>query len=205
LSIEARRILDAAGFQATRIVASNDLDEQTIASLKEQGASIAVWGVGTRLVTGHDNPALGGVYKLSAVRRPGEPWQYRVKLSEQAAKVSTPGYIRATELLGDAIYDEGLGCDARAIVDPLDPTRSKRFPSDAEQTDLLVPVMRAGKPVYESPPLTQIRDRARSQVASLSSGVKRFLNAHQYPVGLDPALHELKTRLVLEARKAVAR
>ncbi len=211
LSIEARRILDEAGFQATRIVASNDLDEQTIASLKEQGAAIAVWGVGTRLVTGHDNPALGGVYKLSAVRRPGEPWRYRVKLSEQAAKISTPGvlqvrrYTRGTELLGDAIYDEGLGCAAGAIVDPLDPTRSKHFPPNAEQTDLLVPVMRAGKPVYASPPLTEIRERARSQVANLSGGVKRFLNPHEYPVGLEPSLHELKTRLILEARKGVAR
>lgn len=211
LSIEARRILDAAGFQATRIVASNDLDEQTIASLKEQGAPIAVWGVGTRLVTGHDNPALGGVYKLGAVRRPGEAWQYRLKLSEQSAKISTPGilqvrrYTRGSELLGDAIYDEGLGRETRAIVDPLDPTRSKRIPADALETDLLVPVMRAGKPVYASPPLTEIRDRARSQVASLSSGVKRFLNPHEYPVGLDPSLHGLKTRLVLEARKAAAR
>jgi len=162
-------------------------------------------------VTGHDTPALGGVYKLSAVRRPGEPWRYRVKLSEQAAKISTPGvlqvrrYVRGTELLGDAIYDEGLGCAAGAIVDPLDPTRSKHFPPNAEQTDLLVPVMRAGKPVYESPPLTEIRERARSQVANLSGGVKRFLNPHEYPVGLEPSLHDLKTRLILEARKAVAR
>ena len=82
------RLPDAA------IVASNDLDEHIIASLKEQGAKIDVWGVGTRLVTGYDEPALGGVYKLSAVRRPGGPWQDRVKLSEQAIKISTPGVLQ---------------------------------------------------------------------------------------------------------------
>ncbi|HEX8833371.1 MAG TPA: nicotinate phosphoribosyltransferase, partial [Abditibacteriaceae bacterium] len=90
LSIEARRILDEAGFTEVPIVASNDLDEHLIASLKEQGARIAVWGVGTRLVTGGDQAALGGVYKLSAVRE-GDGWKTKIKLSEQAIKVSNPG------------------------------------------------------------------------------------------------------------------
>ncbi|HUL79764.1 MAG TPA: nicotinate phosphoribosyltransferase, partial [Vicinamibacteria bacterium] len=88
LSIEARRILDEAGLSSARILASNDLDEHLIASLKEQGARIDVWGVGTRLVTGGGQAALDGVYKLGAVRPPGRPWQHRVKVSEQAAKTS---------------------------------------------------------------------------------------------------------------------
>ncbi len=213
LSVEARRLLDAAGFERARIFASNDLDEHVIASLKEQGAAIAVWGVGTRLVTGHDDPALGGVYKLSAVRRPGERWQYRVKLSEQAVKISTPGILQvrrfasADGLVADAVYDEELGWrdGDRTIIDPLDVTRRKRIPREVAHSDLLVPVMRAGKPVYDSPPLAQIRERTLSQLARLPAGVKRFLNPHEHPVGLEPSLHELKTRLVLEARKAVAR
>jgi nicotinate phosphoribosyltransferase len=212
-SVEARKLLDDAGFPDAKILASNDLDEQTIESLKAQGATIAVWGVGTRLVTGHDHPALGGVYKLGAVRRPGEPWRYRVKLSEQAAKTTTPGILQVrrfeddTGLVADGIYDESRGWPEgpRAIVDPLDFTRQKRIPAGARQTDLLVPVLRAGKPVYAPPPLAAIRDRALAEVARLPASLKRFLNPHQYPVGLEPSLHELKTRLVLEARGAVRR
>ncbi len=212
-SLEARKLLDAAGFPDAKILASNDLDEQTIESLKRQGAAIAVWGVGTRLVTGYDDPALGGVYKLGAVRRPGEPWQYRVKLSEQAAKTTTPGILQVRRfedgagLVADGIFDETRGWPdgPRAIVDPLDFTRQKRIPAGARETDLLVPVLRAGEPVYASPPLAAIRDRALAEVARLPASLKRFLNPHQYPVGLEPSLHERKTRLVLEARGAVRR
>jgi nicotinate phosphoribosyltransferase len=208
LSIEARRILDAAGLADARIVASNDLDEHTIASLKEQGARIDVWGVGTRLVTGGDQSALGGVYKLGAVREPGGAWQNRVKLSEQTSKTSNPGvqqvrrYSGPAGFLADVIYDESQGLPAvPVIVDPLDPTRRKRLPPGAPGEDLLVPVMRGGEPVYAPPPLEQARERVQQQLASLHSGVKRFVNPHQYPAGLSLELHDLKTRLILEGRK----
>jgi len=207
LSIEARRILDGAGLPEMKIVASNDLDEQLIASLKEQGARIDVWGVGTRLVTGGDQAALGGVYKLGAVREPGGAWRHRVKLSEQAAKTSNPGiqqvrrFSGPTGLVADVIYDEetGLG-DAPVVVDPLDPTRRKRIPAGTAFEDLLVPVVRAGRVVYERPPLAAVQARAREQVSRLHAGIRRFVNPHQYPVGLSLELHQLKTRLVLEAR-----
>jgi nicotinate phosphoribosyltransferase len=212
LSIEARKLLDASGFQKTHVFATNDLDEHVIASLKEQGATIAMWGVGTRLATAYDDPALGGVYKLAAVRKPGEKWRYRVKLSEQAVKISIPGVLQVRrfsiggELIADAIFDEEHGWPTAdsSIVDPLDMTRRKRIRNDAEYMDLLVPVLRGGKPVYDSPRLSMIRERTLSQLALLPSGVKRFLNPHQYPVGLEQSLFELKTRLVLEARKARA-
>src|SRR6185295_7194692 len=133
LSVEARRILDEAGFPKALIVASNDLDEHLIQSLKVEGAAIDVWGVGTKLATAYDQPALGGVYKLAAVRRPGQAWTYRVKLSEQTVKVSTPGiqqvrrFVAGGEFMADAIYDEelGLGAGDVTIVDPVDPTRQK--------------------------------------------------------------------------------
>jgi nicotinate phosphoribosyltransferase len=207
LSVEARKILDAAGFTKTAIVASNELDEHVIASLKEQGARIDVWGVGTRLVTGGDEAALGGVYKLAAVRAPGQPWQHRVKLSEQAVKTSNPGVqqVRRFEtpagFLADVIFDEEMGLPAEAVaVDPLDPTRRKHLSAGTPAEDLLVPVMRGGRAVYCPPEASQARDRASAQLAKLHAGIKRFVNPHQYPVGLSAGLYDLKTRLVLEAR-----
>lgn len=208
LSQEARKILDEAGLQDTQILASNDLDEHLIESLKQQGATISVWGVGTKLVTAYDQPALGGVYKLSAVRHPGEPWQWRLKLSEQIAKISTPGihqvrrYRRNGEFAGDVIYqaDEPLP-DAPTIVDPLDFTRRKRLPASDRHEDLLVPVVRSGRRVYDLPSLDDSRRRCADQLAGFHPGITRFLNPHEYPVGYEQGLFDLKTRLVLEARR----
>jgi nicotinate phosphoribosyltransferase len=207
LSQEARRILDREGFPDAAVFASNDLDEHLIKSLKEQGAKICVWGVGSRLVTGHEQSALGGVYKLSAVRRPGEPWRYTLKLSEQVAKITNPGVLQVRrfraggEFVADMIYDRDRGIGARpTIVDPQDHTRRKRLDPDAESEDLLVPVIRGGRQVYVSPPLAELRARTAEQLAGFHVGVKRFVNPHQYPVGLEIGLHELKTELVLAAR-----
>jgi nicotinate phosphoribosyltransferase len=207
LSIEARKILDAGGFNKAAILATNDLDEHIIASLKEQGATIAVWGVGTKLVTAYDQPALGGIYKLAAVRSPGAPWQYKVKLSEQAVKISTPGiqqvrrFRNADEFIADAIYNSEHSIPENCtIVDPLDLARRRQIPAGTASEDLLVPIYRKGVLAYKSPPLDQIRQRTREQLATFHGGIKRFLNPHQYPVGLELGLQELKTRLIFEAR-----
>jgi nicotinate phosphoribosyltransferase len=211
LSIEARKLLDQGGFPKAAIVASNDLDEHVIASLKEQGAAIGVWGVGTHLVTGYDQPALGGVYKLAAVRAADGPWQYKVKLSEQAIKVSNPGiqqvrrYHDANGFVADLIYDEESGVpEASALVDPNDPTRRKRLPAAPQWTDLLAPIFRAGRPVYDVPTLADVRGRAQQQLAAFHAGIKRLVNPHQYPVGLEAGLFELKTRLILGIRGLAA-
>jgi nicotinate phosphoribosyltransferase len=207
LSIQARKLLDEAGFPKAVIVASNDLDEHLIQSLKAEGAAIGVWGVGTKLCTAYDQPALGGVYKLSAVRRPGGPWSYRVKLSEQAVKVSNPGIQqvrrmkRGGEFIADVIYDEGLGIeDGCTLVDPMDATRQKVVPKGTAWDDLLVPVFRNGRRVYDPPALTASRARTLEQLAEFNPGVKRLTNPHQYPVGLERSLHGLKTGLILKAR-----
>jgi nicotinate phosphoribosyltransferase len=149
LSIEARKILDAAGFQSTAIVASNELDEHLIESLKQQGATISMWGVGTRLTTAYDDPALGVVYKLSAVRDPGGRWQERLKVSEQAIKTSNPGILQVRRFfeqgkaVADVIYDEEDPIQGDCtLVDPLDPTRQKTIPAGTASADLLVPVFR---------------------------------------------------------------
>lgn len=207
LSIAARKLLDDAGFKDTRIVASNDLDENIITSLKSQGAAINVWGVGTRLATAYDQPALGGVYKLSAIRKPGASWQYRIKVSDQNVKTSIPGihqvkrFVGETGYLGDSIYDVEMGLDATlTTIDPLDMTRRKTFPKNAKQFDLLVPVMRAGKLVYEPPSAAEARAHAFAELALLHPTIKRFVNPHFYPVGLDPKLFELRTGLILSIR-----
>jgi nicotinate phosphoribosyltransferase len=209
LSLEARRKLDAAGFPAATIVASNDLDEHIIESLKRQGAAIAVWGVGTKLITAYDEPALGGVYKLSAIRAPGEPWRRKVKLSEQAIKTSTPGILQvrryrdASGPVADLIHDVELGLPAPVtMIDPLDPTRRRILEPSLASEELLKPIFRAGRRVYEVPPLEETRAHAAAELASFHAGIRRFVNPHRFPVGLERSLHEQKTRLILEARGA---
>lgn len=207
LSTEARKILDESGFPKAIIIASNDLDEHIIASLKEQGAQINVWGVGTKLITAYDQPALGGVYKLGAIRGDDGQWAYKVKLSEQSAKVSNPGIQQVRrfrsdkEFIGDGIFNtEGAPPEPFTIVDPLDATRRKHLPPRTAYDDLLVPVFRAGKLVYPVPNLAEVRQRAQAQMGMFHAGVKRFVNPHAYPVGLELGLHEMKQQLILRAR-----
>jgi nicotinate phosphoribosyltransferase len=207
LSIEARRMLDEAGFSKATIVASNDLDEQIIASLKDQGATIGVWGVGTRLITAYDQPALGGVYKLAAIRGRQGDWEYKVKLSEQTIKVSNPGiqqarrYCRNGEAIGDVIFDEQYPISGDCtMVDPMDMTHRKTIPSGTPGEDLLAPVFCRGQCVYRLPSLEQSRKRLQEQLEMFHAGVKRFVNPHRYPVGLELGLHERKTKLILKAR-----
>lgn len=207
LSIEARKILDDAGFPQALIVASNDLDEHIITSLKQQGARISIWGVGTKLVTAYDQPAMGGVYKLGAVRDAAGEWHYRLKLSEQAIKISNPGiqqvrrFFHEGEFIGDMIYNEGQPVkNDHLIVDPTNMTRSKKIPQSATAEDLLVPVFREGALVYGLPPIVQIRERTAFQLTGFHPGIKRFLNPHLYPVGLELGLYHLKTELILKAR-----
>ena len=206
LSNEARRMLDAAGFPDARVYATNELDEHLIESLKLQGATIGVWGVGTRLVTAHDDPALGGVYKLSMVREPGGTWKHRIKLSEQAAKISTPGRLQirrfsdAGGAVADMLVDEEISRPTRTVIDPLDPTRRRTLPDDLPFTELLVPVARKGRRTAGPETLDAIRARVREQLALFHPGVKRLLNPHRYPVGMESTLYERRTALILAAR-----
>ena len=215
LSIEARKLLDEAGFEKTAIVASNDLDEMIINSLKQQGAKITIWGVGTKLVTAYDQPALGGIYKLAALRNEvSGSWEYKMKLSEQAIKISTPGIQQVRRFhdergfLADMILDTEMADTGRhsvtqtaTMIDPLDFTRRRRFTADQPYEDLLVSVFQAGAYVYTLPDIHTTRARVQAQLASLHPGVKRFVNPHTYPVGLEQHLHELKTALILKLRE----
>jgi nicotinate phosphoribosyltransferase len=104
----------------------------------------------------------------------------------------------------DMIFDELTPEPARTIVDPLDLTRRRTIADGAPHEDLLVPIFREGKRVYELPPIEEIRTRGAAQLERFHPGVKRFVNPHRYPVGLEAKLYDLKTRLILEARGATA-
>jgi nicotinate phosphoribosyltransferase len=143
LSIEARHLLDEAGFHETKIIASNDLDEAKIRTLKASGARIDLWGVGTQLVTSADQPALGGVYKLGAIRNEAGEWDYRIKLSNDPIKVSNPGVLQiATDGSTRTLFNEA----------------ETALPEGTEA--LLIPAVRNGKRVLPDVPLSETRSRA---------------------------------------------
>ncbi|WP_428265801.1 nicotinate phosphoribosyltransferase [Haliangium sp.] len=207
LSIEARRILDEGGFPKAAIVGSSDLDEYEITALKGRSATISVWGVGTRLATCYEQPALGGVYKLAAVRGEDGAWDRRIKLSEDEIKTTNPGllqvrrYSRGDRFVADLVYDIEDGVkDEHTLFDIGDQTRSCEVEPGAVGEDVLVPIFRAGELVYELPSASEARARAHDQVARLDPGVRRLRGPRPYPVGLERAVHERKQRMSAEAR-----
>lgn len=207
LSIKSRQMLDDAGFPDAVIVASNELDETLISDLKRQGAKISVWGVGTNLVTSKDQPALDGVYKLSALRDPGGPWKYKLKLSEQMVKVSNPGILQVRRFqskninVADMIYDINTNLNHETcLIDPLDPTRQKILKKGLYGEDLLVPIFRGGKCVYKLPELDEIRNKTLDELEKFPVGIKRFMNPQQYVVGMEKSLYDLKIELIKNIR-----
>jgi len=196
LSIEARRILDDGGFPDAAVVASNDLDEHAVGKLKAAGARIGVWGIGTKLVTAYDQPALGGVYKLAGIRQ-GDAWSWKVKLSEDPIKVSNPGLLQIRR------FDE-----ADVLYNAADPPTHWRSVDLADGTvrdheggeDLLVPAVIDGGP-QPLPSLADARARCAEQVAALPDSIARLSGPHYRPVALAQPLHDLKARLIAEARE----
>lgn len=200
LSIAVREILDGEGFSKTKIMATNELDEYLINDLKQQGAKISLWGVGTNLVTGKDQPALDGVYKLSAIQDAKGKWVHRIKLSEQTAKVTNPGILQVRRFReGDVMYDELLGledpCTAIAIQDP---NQQKVF---EKGKDLLVRVFKRGKLVYRFPKLEEVQAHAKKELALLPAAMKRFTLPQLYFVGMEKKLYEKKIELIKQWRK----
>jgi nicotinate phosphoribosyltransferase len=203
LSIDARGLLDAAGFPNAAIVGSGDLDEYAIADLKRRGAKVGVWGVGTRLSTGHEDASLGGVYKLSAIRGADGAWQYKVKLSEQVVKMSNPGILQVRRFeqdgrpIADVVFDVPTTPQGEwVLVDPADSSRRVAVPGDAQAEDLLVPLFRAGKAVFDPPSAAQARQRALDQVGRLDHPFKRLTGPEVYPVGLEQGLFQIKQEII---------
>ena len=174
LSIEARKLLDEAGFDDARIVASNDLHEETIRELKAKGAKVDTWGVGTKLATAYDQPALGGVYKLGAIQDENGEWQYRVKLSEDIIKVSNPGklqVLRERNEKGEIVQD--------VIFNELERKYKEKL--------FLKEVMRDGKRVTEKTSIHDVRKLAIEEWR---------LRPQKCPVKLDPQLEKTKHELL---------
>ena len=208
---QARLLLDEAGFPEAKIYASNDLDEYIISSLKTQDAAIDVWGVGTKLVTAFDQPALGAVYKLSAIKNEAGDWVPKVKVSQQSLKINIPGlhnvrrYFSKGKAVADMIYLEGQTINPKGImiIDPNDATQRKRLmPAFYEEEELLTPIFMKGKLVYALPSLQQIRERAAAQLEAFDKTHKRLTNPHVYPVGLEEQLHQLRMELVISAKNS---
>ena len=208
LSKKARKLLDKEGLEDVKIVASNDLDEFLLTSLKYQKSKISVWGIGTKLITAYDNPSLGAVYKLSALQDENGQWINKLKLSEQKIKINNPGmhqvrrFFRNDKFLGDMIYDINYKSNTSIMIDPNDSTKSKRFlNNNIKHEDLLKSIFKKGKLVYKSDSIHKIRAKLISDLGYLDNTHKRLENPHNYPVGLEKLLFEEKNKMILELRK----
>ena len=205
LSREARRMLDEAGLKSAIIVGSNDLDEETIFAIRSQGARIDAWGVGTHLITSKDSPSLGGVYKLAAEGEEGV-FHPRLKVSENIAKITNPGikkivrfYDRAGKAMADVIALEDEVFNERKSLEIFDPiqTWKRKTLKNFHTRELLVPIFRGGRRVYELPKLQEIQAYAKKELNTFWDEVKRLTNPHRYIVDLSANLFELKQQLLL--------
>lgn len=209
LSRQARVMLDDAGFPNAKIFASGDLDEEVIWDLKAQGAAIDVWGVGTRMITSMDNPALGGVYKLSAEEVDGT-FVPRIKISENPAKITNPGVKqlyrfydrRSGKALADllALADEDFSSGKPLEIFDPENTWKRMTLCDYRVRQLLVPVFENGELVYNSPALSEIAAYAKQEMETFWDEYKRLNRPHRYKVDLSQKLYDLKLQLLANRR-----
>jgi nicotinate phosphoribosyltransferase len=205
LSKRARQMLDEAGLTDTLIVASSDLDETTILNLKAQGAKIDSWGIGTKLITAYDQPALGAVYKMVARYERGR-WLPTLKISSNPEKVTTPGRKTVYRIVdrktgkarGDLITRVDTVIDeSRPLVlfHPVHTFRKKKV-KNFRAINLLLPIFQDGKRVYDPPSLEEIRKYHREQLSLFWEEYLRILNPEEYPVDLSRDLWEEKQNLL---------
>ena len=214
LSKEARRMLDEAGFTDAKIVVSNDLDEYTILNLKSQGAQVDIWGIGTKLITAYDQPALGAVYKLVAIEGDDGELMDTIKISSNAEKVTTPGRKKLYRIIdkengkaeGDYItlYDEDPNAEERIKMFHPVHTFISKFVTNFEARNLHEHVVDKGQIVYEIPTVDEIRDYAKDNLNLLWDEYKRSLNPEEYPVDLSQKCWDNKMRNIREAQEMVS-
>lgn len=205
-----RERLDGAGLSDCGVVLSNDLDEYTISSIRNEGAQVMSWGVGTKLATAYDQPTLGGVYKLSATRAGKDaPWVDRIKIAENSSKLTFPGVLGIRRyyhedgfIAGDMVYDVNAPINGEErIVDPMDQLRQKVL-SGKRFEELLHPLARNGKSVLEPcyRDALAAAERVRQGLENVHETQKRMLNPHSYPVGLECGLAHRRLDLVASRR-----
>ncbi len=202
----AREMLEAAGFPEVKILASSDLDEWIIGSLRDQGAKIDIWCVGTKLITSYQSPALGVVYKLMAADKGDGRLVPKIKISENPEKVTNPGVKKIVRfsngkgrLIGDLLADVNEPVPQGEPVKAYHPTyeymkRTIKPPYHARE--LLVPIFVNGKQVYVPPSLEDIRQRAQREMECLEPEYRRLVNPHIYKVSLSHTLFREKRQLL---------
>ncbi len=211
LSKQARKMLDEAGLETCRISASNALDERLISDLLMQGACIDSFGVGERMITASSAPVFGGVYKLAAVEEPDGTIIPKIKISENTAKITNPHFKKVYRLFdretGKALADQICVWDEEiddtqplTIFDPLAVWKTKRL-TNFTAKELLKPIFKDGKLVYQKPSLTEIRSYCAGQIELLWDEVKRFQNPHNYYVDLSEKLWLVKRELLNSFRE----
>ena len=211
LSKKVRKQLDEAGFPDAHIYASNDLDENTILNLKMQKAKIDVWGVGTKLITAYDQPALGAVYKIVALEDDKGIMQNTIKLSNNAEKVSTPGKKQVWRITsrdkgkseGDYITYDGVDVNEAEELHMFHPTYTyiNKTVKNFDAVPLLQDVFDQGQLVYQQPDLMAIKDYAKKELDHLWDEYKRVLNPQDYPVDLAPDVWQDKMDLIAKMRE----
>lgn len=214
LSKEARRMLDEAGFSHAKIVVSNDLDEYTILNLKAQGARVDMWGIGTKLITAYDQPALGAVYKMVAIENESGVLEDTMKISANVEKVSTPGLKKLYRIIdrnngkaeGDYItmYDEYPENEQRIKMFHPVHTFISKFVTDFEAKNLHQHVIVDGEIVYKLPSLDEICTYTNESLNLLWDEYKRSLNPEEYPVDLSQKCWDNKMRNIQEVRDMVS-
>ncbi len=210
LSKRARQMLDEAGLTDCKIIASNSLDENIIRDILHQGATVDAFGVGERLITSKSDPVFGGVYKLAAIEKEDGTIVPKIKISENAAKITNPHFKKVYRLYenksGKAIAD--LICVHDEVIDPTQPleifdpdyTWKRETLTDFTAEELLIPIFKNGTCVYESPSVDEIRDYCAKQIDLQWDEVKRFENPHNYYVDLSQKLWNIKQQLLAKKR-----
>ncbi|MFJ5768818.1 nicotinate phosphoribosyltransferase [Psychrobacillus sp. NPDC093180] len=215
LSKEARKMLDEAGFTEAKISASNDLDEYTIMNLKAQGARIDTWGVGTKLITAYDQPALGAVYKLVSIENEAGEMVDTIKISANPEKVTTPGMKRIYRIINNVNGHAEGDYIALAHEKPQEEERLKmfhpvhtyisKFVTDFTAKELHLDVIVNGSVEYELPTIQEIQRYANDNLNLLWNEYKRTMNPEEYPVDLSQACWDNKMERIREIQEKVRR